>query len=199
MHCKNLKLIAVLLMLAAFVAGCSVNVDKGEDKEHPKKVDIQTPFGGLKVRTGDVQANDTGLSVYPGATLAPTDRHDNENKANVNIDTPWFGLKVVALRYVTDDPVDKVWDYYKKEMAQYGRVLECKPGSPDMNLEKHDKNELTCHDRDDHHGRADFDHGDMQLKVGTDDRQRVVAVSTKNGKTEFALVYVNARDAHETM
>ena len=199
MDWKTTRFAAAALVAAGLAAGCSINVDKGEEKGQHKKVDIETPLGGLKVRTDDVKANDTGLSVYPGATLAPKDQHDNENKGNVNINTPWFGMRVVVLRYVTDDAKEKVWDYYRKEMAQYGRVLECKPGSPDLDLEQHQKDQLTCHDKGERHAHVEYGPSDMELKVGTEDRQRIVAVKTKDGKTEFALVYLNTRGGEETM
>src|SRR4051794_11225973 len=127
------NLISVALSAAVLLAGCSIHESKnsnGDGKD--KNVSISSPFGGLKVRTDQVDPKDTGLPVYPGARLKPDTDKNHEGKANVNIDTPWFGVKVVALTYLTDDPQEKVWDYYKKEMSKYGKVLECKPGSPDM-------------------------------------------------------------------
>jgi hypothetical protein len=117
----------------------------------------------------------------------------------VNIDTPWFGLKVVALQYEADDAPEKVWDYYKKELARYGRVLECKPGSPDMDIQKQDKDDLTC--SDDKRGkqiRVSSAKG-MQLKAGTQGKQHIVAVKPSGKGTEFSLVYVNAREGRETL
>jgi hypothetical protein len=110
-----MKRIAIHLTVAAtlaMLAGCNVHARKDGGE---KNVSISSPLGALKVRTDDVNPKDTGLPVYPGARLKP-DTDDNKGKANVNINTPWFGLKVVALTYVSDDSQQKVWDYYKNEM-----------------------------------------------------------------------------------
>jgi hypothetical protein len=184
----NGRFIAVASIAVAFLAGCSIHSTKSGEE---KNVSISSPLGGLKVRTDNVDVKDTGLPVYPGARLKPESNEHDKGKANVNIDTPWFGLKVVALTYLSDDPQDKVWDFYKKEMSKYGRVLECKPGSADMSKDEgKNKGELTC---DDKHGKK---HGmninaeDTQLKVGTDDHQRIVGFKRSGDATQFSLVYV---------
>lgn len=179
----------------ALLAGCSINVKHSADNENggqkDKEVTIKSPLGGLHVRTDQVDPKDTGMAVYPGARLKEKDNGD-DNKANVNIDTPWFGVKVVALTYVTDDPQEKVWDFYKKELSKYGKVLECKPGSPDMNIVSHDKTELTCRDRGAHNndGRLNINPDEPHLKVGTEQRQRVVGFKHAANGTQFSLVYV---------
>src|SRR6266404_3592928 len=157
----------------SLLAGCNIHT-RGKDGGE-KNVSIHSPLGALNVRTDEVNPKDTGLSVYPGARLKPESDEHNQGKANVNIDTPWFGVKVVALTYQTDDPQEKVWDYYKKDLSKYGRVLECKPGSPDMNVSSKEKNDLTCDDKDkgDHKKGMNIHPEDVQLKVGTDDRQRI--------------------------
>jgi hypothetical protein len=129
----------------ALLAGCNIHTNNKEGGE--KNVSIRSPLGALNVKTDEVNPKDTGLSVYPGARLKPESDEHNQGKANVNIDTPWFGVRVVALTYLTDDPQDKVWDYYKKEMSKYGRVLECKPGSPDLTASVRDKDALSCNDK----------------------------------------------------
>jgi len=169
------------------LAGCNIHARKDGTE---RNVSISSPLGGLKVRTENVDPKDTGLSVYPGARLKPqTDEH-NQGTANVNIDTPWFGLKVVALTYLSDDPQTKVWDYYKKEMSKYGRVLECKSGSPDMKAEAKEKGDMTCQDKGDHKKGVHINPDDLQLKVGTEERQRVVGFKPSGNGTEFSLVYV---------
>lgn len=188
-----------MLMMASFmVAGCSMQVKDHETGEH-KNVRIDTPLGGLKVRTDDVEAKDAGLSVYPGAVLKENDDdHKNDKKANVNIDTPWFGLKVVALSYQSSDAPEKVWDFYRKDMAKYGRVLECKAGSPDLQLAKKEKDDLTCKEDKKFHVSANKK-SEMLLKVGTETKQRIVAMKPSGGGTEFSLVYVVTREGKETL
>ncbi|MCU1285132.1 MAG: hypothetical protein JWO13_1482 [Acidobacteriales bacterium] len=184
------KILPLTITAALFVAGCSIHESKSENGDGKNKnVSISSPFGGLKVRTDQVDPKDTGLSVYPGARLKPdTDEH-HEGKANVNIDTPWFGVKVVALTYLSDDPQEKVWEFYKKDLSKYGKVLECKPGSPDMSQQRKDKNDLTCDKGSDKKG-MNIQANDTQLKVGSEDRQRVVGFKPSGNGTEFSLVYV---------
>jgi hypothetical protein len=187
-HHVKIAGLALLLLI-----GCSINVhDKdraGDDNNSKnKEVTIKSPFGGLHVDTEKVDASQMGLSVYPGARLKEKE-NGNDNKANVNIDTPWFGVKVVALTYQSDDSQDKIWDYYRKELSKYGKVLECRPGSPDMNIKKTDKNTLTC-DEDKHNGKVNVNPDEPHLKVGFEDRQRVVAFKKTSNGTEFSLVYV---------
>jgi len=177
---------------AVLVAGCSIHT-RGDKESGDKDVTISSPMGGLKVRTDDVDAKDTGLSLYPGARKKPADNDHDKKQANVNIDTPWFGVKVVAVTFLSDDSPDKVWDFYKKDMDRYGHVLECKKGSPDMDLKKTNKDMLTCEDEEHHKGSVQIRVDDKELKVGTSDRQRIVAVKPNGSGTEFSLVYVQTR------
>src|SRR5436190_22458096 len=97
------KAAGIVLLL---IAGCSIHVKDSDNASNDdgknKDVAIKSPFGGLNVHTAHVDPKDTGMSVYPGARLKENE-NGHDNKANVNIDTPWFGVKVVALTYETDD------------------------------------------------------------------------------------------------
>jgi len=180
------------ISLIAF-AGCSVTThDKGNGKKDD--VDIKTPFGSLSVKEGASDVKDTGLSAYPGARIAKSDDDDDRHhSANVNISSSLFGLKVVALKYESDDPSDKVLSFYRKDMGKYGKVLDC-TGGFSMNFHHHDKDaDVTCDDRN------GTDHGYKQeLKVGTENNQRIVAIKPKNAGTEFTLVYVRAWGGNDT-
>lgn len=197
MRMRRMVPMMVVALACGLALGCTVKHD-GRDGDEPKNVDIKSPLGGLKVRTSDVKAEDTGIAVYPNAKLVPTTEKD-ENQANVNIDTPWFGLKVVALKYESEDSPQKVWDFYKKDMARYGRVLECKPGSPDNEAKATGKDELTCDDRDSKKKRPNIHAGDGdELKVGTEGKQRIVAIKPQGKGTEITMVYVNTRAERES-
>ena len=180
---------AILCLVA--LTGCSVTThDKGNGKKDD--VDIKTPFGSLSVKEGATDVKDTGLSAYPGARVSTTD-DDRHHSANVNISSSLFGLKVVALRYESDDPSDKVLAFYKKDMGKYGKVLDC-TGGLNMNFHHHDKDaEVTCDDRN------GSDHGyKEELKVGTENNQRIVAIKPKSDGSEFTLVYVRAWGGNDT-
>lgn len=173
------------------LAGCTVSTHDENGKE--KDVDIRTPLGSLSVRKGATDPKETGLAAYPGAQLRQTDEHGNSN-ASVNISSSLFGMKVAVLRYQTSDPPDKVLGFYRKEMSHYGKVIDC-TGGFNMSFHPHEKDsEVTC---DDHGGAS---HGYKQeLKVGTENNQRIVAVKPSDKGTEFVMVYVRAHDDKDTM
>jgi hypothetical protein len=179
--------IAILGVFAlVFVLG-GCNIKEKHDGQN-KKVDIQTPFGDMKVNT-NADVRDTGLPVYPGARPKPGDEH-NSNGANVNLNTSLFGLKVVAMTYLSDDSPDKVLSYYGGEMKRYGDVITCKGGSVDHVQVKtksgEDSDALTC-DKNDNGSET------VELKVGAKSKQRVVAVKPSGKGSEFSLVYVQTR------
>ena len=186
--------IAASLTLAM---GCSVSDQKGENgAEH---AEVRTPVGNLKVQT-NINPKDVGLAIYPGAHLKPSDVTDKDKSANVNISTPFFGLKVIALDYVSDDSPQKVIDFYKKEMARYGKVAECKGAKgeewPGANVggTSHDgqiKLNLSCDDT----GSGNS----TELKAGEGNSQHIVGVTPESKGTEFGLVYIQVRGKAETM
>ena len=181
---------AILCLLA--LAGCSITThDKGNGKKDD--VDIKTPFGSLSVKENASDVKDTGLSPYPGARVAKGDDDDSHHSANVNISSSLFGLKVVAINYQSDDPSDKVLSFYRKDMGKYGKVVDC-TGGINMNFHHHEKDaEVSCDDR----GGSDHNYKE-ELKVGTDNNQRVVAIKPRNNGTEFTLVYVRAWGGNDT-
>jgi hypothetical protein len=175
-------LLRVSVLLAAglaLVLATSCTIQKsGEGKNENVKID--TPVGGIHVNT-DVNPSDTGLAVYPGAKLKPKDDGDHSS-ANVNImGGEMFGVKVVALDYVTDDSPQKVADFYRKDMAKYGNVLECKGGG----IHEHN-HELVC----DNNGHNP---DELSLGTGVPGRQRIVPIKPSGKGTEFGLVYVQVR------
>ena len=186
--------IAATFSLLFLLPACSLNVKKNE-KGEGEKVDIQTPVGGIHV-SQDANPRDTGLATYPGARQKEKSSQHDGNNANVNISSGFFGIKVVAIEFVSDDPPEKVAAFYRDQLKKYGAVLECHTDNPhqdagdvDVDLGKDDKaksKKLTCeHDR----GKS------LELKVGTKDNQHVVSISPQDkGKgTDFALVFVQAR------
>ena len=185
---------ALSLALLILLPACKINVNKADNGEE-KKVDIQTPLGGIQVNK-EANARDTGIPVYPGAREKPKSSSGDGGQANVNISSGFFGLKVVVVEFLSDDPPEKVSAYYKDQLKKFGGVLECHTKSrggkgPDIEVNRgNDK------DRKDNKLSCDQDNGPtLELKVGTQDNQHVVSVSPQdNGKgTDFALVYVATR------
>jgi hypothetical protein len=173
------------------LSGCSISTHHDSASGQDKDVDIKTPLGSLSVHKGATDPKDTGLALYPGAQLKKD--LDGEGGANVNISSSFFGVRVVALKYQSNDAPEKVLAFYRKDMAKYGRVLDC-TGGFNMNYRHQDKDaEVTCDER-----RGSGHEYTQELKVGTENNQRIVAVKPGGSGSEFALVYVRAWDDKST-
>jgi hypothetical protein len=183
---------SLALLAIALLAGCTVSTHEDNNKE-AKDVDIRTPLGSLSVHKGPVDPKETGLAGYPGAEPKQS-KDDDDSSANVNISSSLFGMKLAVLKYQTSDPPDKVLSFYRKEMSRYGKVLDC-TGGFNMSFRRHEKDsEVTCED----HGGSNHSYR-QELKVGTENNQRIVAVKPNGKGTEFVMVYVRAHDEKDTM
>ena len=172
------------LGLAVLVGlGCSINVKKQKDGQD-KQVDINTLVGGIHVNK-QVNPEDVGITIYPGARLKQKDFNGENKSANVDISGFGYGLKVVALEYESDDSPAKVLDYYKDQLRKYGDVLICHTSHLDVNADVKELNkgsdQLTCE------GSAGVN---VELKVGTKENQHIVAVEPEGKGSSFSLVYV---------
>jgi hypothetical protein len=172
--------VALLLL-----AGCTVNVKKEADGQD-KRVDVNSLLGNVHVsKQADVA--DVGLAVYPGARLKEKDIDGSDKGANVNISGFGYGLRVVAVQYESDDAPAKILSFYKDQLKKYGNVLECHTSKGNWNVNmgpqgsKNGSNELTCQ------GSGG---DDIELKVGKQDDQHIVAVRSDGRGSSFSLVYV---------
>ncbi len=175
-------------VLAAFCAaavlvlgGCNVR-KQGEGKN--EKVDINTPIGSLHVNK-QPDPKEIGLPVYPGAKLASD---HNDEGANVNIESSMFGVRVVAMKYTTDNSPDKVLDFYRKELKSYGEVSECQgefavKGSKEGSQSAHC---IPSHDK-------------TELSAGSPQSRRYVSVKPQVKGCSFELVYVQTRGEREPL
>ena len=190
---NKLRFLAALTSLAVLLTltGCTIHESKGQNGKNDN-VDIHTPAGSLSVHSGDVDAKDTGLAVYPGARVKPR-ANDKEDNANVNLSMFGFGVKVVAVKFDSDDPADKVTDFYRKALGKYGNVILCQTGDSNFSYHKHSNGDdpVTC----DHVGSGST----RELKAGTENNQHVVAVKPKGNGCEFDLVYVRVHDGKDTI
>lgn len=187
---------ATLAALCVFPA-CSINAnDKAEDGE--KHVDIKSPMGDLHV-SEQADIRDAGLTIYPGAKPAPKDNSDDEKSANVNLSIPGFSLKVVAAQFVSDDDPAKIIAYYNKELPKYGKPIQCRGAWSDRttNYDGHvnydSKNELSKPISCGSENTGDA----VELKVGTEGNQHIVAVKQTANGSRFALVYVRIHTGSE--
>jgi hypothetical protein len=193
MQMKSIVLcFAVSLALAAGLTGCRIQTDKDANGQD-KKVQIDTPFGGVHVNTDQTTASDLGLPLYPGAELSRD--KDNHGSADVHIGFGEWQLRVKAVSYTTPDSRDKIAAFYKKALARYGDVLTCQGhepvGKPSVTAEG-----LSCADDSKHVNIKDNNNIDIgteyQLKAGSKRHQHIVGFDpAKDGKTPFSLVLLD--------
>jgi hypothetical protein len=175
-------LCAVIICGTLIVAGCKV---RHEENGGDAKVSIEGPGASVKVDTG-TSANDSGIPIYPGAQEKQNTR-ENKNHAHVNVNTPFLKVKVVALKFTSDDSPEKIVTFYRDKLGNYGSVLECRGEPGDVQV----GNNHGGFDRPVSCGKEHDNAGEISLKVGTEGNQHVVAVKPSGKGSEFSLVYVH--------
>ncbi len=179
------------LGLTAGLAGCWIHVDK-DANGHEKRVQVDTPFGGIHVNTDQTTAADLGLPAYPGAQIVRDDQSDKS--ADVNMGFGEWALHVKVVNYATPDNQDKVAAFYKKALGRYGDVITCQDNTP-VGTPTRTSEGLTCAD-DGHHNQVNVDaagyksgDGGFQLRSGSERHQHIVGFEKcPSGQTRFALV-----------
>jgi hypothetical protein len=197
-------LLASVCLVASF--GCSIKDHKSGQAE---SVQLRTPLGGLDVKTNAVHGPDVGLPVYPGAV--ETGKHgDDSGSADIHMSFGSWHLTVKAIEYHSGDSEDKIIDFYKKAMGQYGDVLTCKDKSA-LGEPQKTRQGLTCandHEYDlsmkadtsKNHENAQTSpiSGDIKLLAGSPDNQHIVEVTPNSGGTKFSIVFVQLPHQSQT-
>jgi hypothetical protein len=137
----------------------------------------------------NVSASALGLPHFP--TSHPYKGESKDSAADVGFTLGSVHFRVMTSQYETNASADQVIDFYREPLARYGEVLECEHGQP-VGERKSTKEGLTCSDKHGphSHAKADYD-SPRQLRSGTPERYRVVAVWTsESGSTNFTLIYL---------
>ena len=160
--------------------------DTGKDKEVSLTMQGAGTDAGLIV-SARATAKDLGLSIYPGA-IPHVDKGKEKDSpaAKLGLWANSFGFKLVVLKMESKDPPSKVAEYYQKELADYGTVLDCTNATSTPENKEGKSGKLTCSD-------DKPDNGGILFKVGTEHRQRLVGVQPDGSGTVFQLVYVEVR------
>jgi hypothetical protein len=179
-----------LLVLGTILSavGCHVQVDKGKNGED-KNVRIETPLGGLQVRSDQTTAADVGLPAYPGAQL--TSDSQGEKSADVHMGFGKWQLHVEVVTYTTPDPQNKVIAFYKDALGRYGDVLSCQ-GNQAMGTPTVTRQGLTCNEKGGSHVQVNGvnveDEHDFTLRAGSRHHQRIFALKGSGQGTRFTLI-----------
>ncbi|MGA3012305.1 MAG: hypothetical protein ABSD72_18765 [Terracidiphilus sp.] len=186
---RKAAVLAVSLALAAGMAGCRVHVDKDANGQD-KKVQVDTPFGGVHVNTNQTAAADLGLPVYPGSTVVKDEGDDKS--ADVHLGFGEWELRVRTVSYETPDSEDKVTAFYRKAMGRYGDVITCRGDSP-VGTPVATSEGLGCTD-DKKGGQVKISRDEngkesIELKAGSKRHQHIMGFEgSKDKQTRFALV-----------
>jgi|SRR5579863_3496790 len=190
---KWMVVVALAGSLTLTACGFSVSEHKDGGKD---KVDIETPIGGIHVNE-EANVRDTGLAVYPGAHQKEKQHEGDSKSANVNISSSFFGLKVVAIEYESDDSPDKVLAFYRDQLKKFGHVIQCHTSKHGGDLtvraghNSDGSQEVRC--------EGDNTGSIVELKVGTENDQHLVSIEPEGKGADFALVYILTRGKEGTI
>lgn len=181
--------LAILLCLPTILALSGCYIQKTSNKDGAKdNVAIQTPLGGMHIKTDSLKAIDVGLPEYPGAVRVAHDGSDNQS-ADINFSFGSFQLRVKAMSYQSSDPQDKIVDFYRKALGRYGEVITCKGHEP-VGTPLQTSEGLTCQDDSGHNKiHTNIDDATVTLKAGSKQHQHIVSFhhQTSDG-TKFGLI-----------
>jgi hypothetical protein len=185
---SSLRLLALAPLACLLLAGCRVSEHKNGDN---KDVDISTPFGSTSIKTNDkADVSAIGVTAYPGAVPTKDNDGDNSN-ADVNLSFGGFHLGVKAASFQTPDQPEKVLAFYRKDLARYGDVIECK-GDTAVGQPTHTAQGLTCDTKQHNHiNTSEHTDHDLELRAGSEQHQHIVGVESKNGGTKIGLVLLD--------
>ncbi len=180
----SLLIVAPLVLTSA----CSIHVDKNADGKD-KNVKVDTPLGGIHVNTDEAAAQNTGISLYPGAKVEPD--HDGDKGADIHMGFGPWQLRIKVAKYGTPDGRDKVIAFYRKALGGPGEVIECRGNQP-VGSPARTPDGLTCAD-DGNNEHVHTDKSDILLKAGSKRRQRLVAFEHTDaqpaaGPTKFTVI-----------
>jgi hypothetical protein len=182
----TLRTLILAPVACLLLSGCRVVEHKDGNKEN---VDIGTPFGSMHVNTN--RSPDTaaiGIAIYPGAVpLKDDDKDTDTHSANVDMNFGAFHLGVRAASFQSSDQPEKVIAFYRKDLAKYGDVIECRNkravGSPQETSQG-----LGCSDDNHHVGASVSDHDNIELKAGSVQHEHIVGVESRDSGTKIGLV-----------
>jgi hypothetical protein len=187
--------LTLALAMASILPGFaqqSVQQSAQQSDSHDQSFDVRSSVGDMHVGK-DADAEKMGLPLYPGAR--PKQEKDNE-PLNFGILTETFGVKLIVAKYESDDSPAKIIDFYRGKLKKFGKVLECHSQKHGGDVEVTDDKDSKDGKDKDKELKCEQNSGPVvELKVGTEDDQHVVAIEpsdTGKGST-FALVYVHTR------
>ncbi len=146
---------------------------------------------GIKINE-DATPRDTGLNLYPGATVIPRHKHSDHDTASVDFSWGGYGLKVVAVKLQSKDNRDAIAKFYRGDLLRFGNVLDCSDAAAvardKLERESGDGLSISCKS-------IDAKRNAQVFRVGEKYDQRVVSIQpAKDGDgTTISLVHIQVR------
>lgn len=119
-------LIALLVLIGLAVAGVvlgglylahNIRVEESRS-ERGKSVEVSTPFGSVRVEeSGRLDPAKAGIPVYPGATAE--ERKGKSVSLELDFGSEHKEVTIIGAHYTTSDPVEKVLEFYRKELPHW--------------------------------------------------------------------------------
>lgn len=189
----SLKRLSPLAKLAALAVICG-SLCFVVPLSSQEKADQETSGGKGNKGAGiyfnaEAEAKDVGLPVYPGAR--PHKEKDNDSdSAKMGLWGGSFGFKLAVLKLESNDSAEKVAAFYRKALAKYGTVLDCREASYQTGEKSGNKSskQLTCED-------DKPKPGEMEFKAGTKEKRHIVGIQPNGSGSLFQLVYVESPDS----
>jgi hypothetical protein len=190
---NSAKKLSPLGKLAALAAVCAVlcfALPLGAQEKPEKEAAGGKGSKGAGIYfNAEASAKDVGLPMYPGAR--PHKEKDNDSEsAKMGLWGGSFAFKLAVLKLESNDSPEKVAAFYKKALAKYGTVLDCREASSQTGEQSGNKSskQLTCED-------DKPKPGEMEFKAGTKEKQHLVGIEPNGTGSVFQLVYVEAPDS----
>ena len=189
----SIKKLRLLSKLAALAVACGIFY-LGLPLTGQEKPDKEAALGKGNKGAGiyfnaEASAKDVGLPVYPGARPHKEKENDSES-VNMGLWGGSFAFKLAVLKLESNDSPEKVAAFYKKALAKYGTVLDCREASSQTGEQSGNKSskQLTCED-------DKPKPGEMEFKAGTKEKQHIVGIEPNGSGSVFQLVYVESPDS----
>ncbi len=131
-------------------------------------------------------SKEIGLPIYPGAR-PHKDQPDEDPAFQFEARGGSLGFKLVVLKFESDDPPNKIAEYYRKVLAKYGSVTVC-PASHDPQNSSGGKRSSKSNCEEERSKPKE-----IELKAGTKDSQHIVGIEPNATGTVFALVHVQGK------
>jgi hypothetical protein len=178
----NRFVLAIIVVVPVALLAAACVIVREEEDGRTVGVDMSGPAGAMSARTGGTAGN-TGLPVFPGASLSRDSSHGDYERATVSIATPWMGLHVVAAEYESSESPERILGFYREQMTLLGAVTECRG---DVNF-RGSRPECRSHPSA----------AEVQLVVGVQENHRLVTIQPQGDGSQFSLVSIQTGDTQQ--